>query len=151
MPIHSPANNLSSPFASVVGDHAGSRVPDFKAALDWYREKLDFRLMGSMDQGGVTFAYLAPPGNDQFRIELVAGPGAADRPPHNELGDSLALHGWHHVCLKVDSVDETVASLRKRGVKVIAGPMDVTELQRRIAFFEDGGGNMFELTQPIPG
>ena len=147
MPLFFPATNSSSPLASMRGDHAGVRVPDLQSALAWYSDKLDFRLTGSTEGAGLTWAFIAPANNDSFQIELAAGPGAVDRPAAQELKDSLGLHGWHHVCLRVDSVDETLAELRRRDVKIVAGPMDFDEIRCRCAFFEDPWGNLFEVMQ----
>ena len=150
MPPFSPAPNPASPLASIRGDHAGARVLDFKTAGAWYAEKLDFRDMGSTQQGGL----LASAADDTFQLEFVAGPGAVDRPPYNDLHDSLHLHGWHHVAPRVDSVDDTLAELRRRDVTIVAEPFDAVELRRRLAFFADPWGadpwsNVFEVTQPI--
>lgn len=149
MPMLSPASNPSSPFASLRGDHVGLRVPDLEAALAWYRDALDFRHAGGTVNNGMAYAFLAPPDDDAFRIELVAGPGAVDRAPWADLHDSQGLHGWHHLCLGVASVDEALAELGRRGVAVVAGPFDVADIGRRIAFFADPWGNLFELTQPM--
>ena len=150
MPQFSPAPNPASPFRSMRGDHAGVRVSDFEAARVWYGEKLDFRYMGSIESGGLTFALLASADDDSFQLELLAGAGAADRPPYTDLQDSLHLHGWHHVALRVESVDDAVAELRRWSVSIVAEPFDVAELGRRLAFFGDPWGNVFELTQPMP-
>ncbi|MHC1481507.1 VOC family protein [Frateuria aurantia] len=147
MPMFSPPANSSSPFASMRGDHAGVRVPDLDAALAWYAEKLDFRLTASTKGAGLTWAFLAPANDYSFQIELAAGPGAVDRPAIAELKDSLGVHGWHHVCLRVDDVDQALAELRLRGVKIVAGPIDFQEIRCRSVFFEDPWGNLFELTQ----
>jgi catechol 2,3-dioxygenase-like lactoylglutathione lyase family enzyme len=149
MPLFSPPTNPASPFASMKGDHAGVRVPDLEAALTWYREKLDFRFTGSTVAAGLTWAFVAPPNDDGFQIELAAGPGAKNRPGEPNLHDSLELHGWHHVCLRVENVDSTLAELRTRGVDIVGGPMEVTEINRRFAFFVDPWGNVFEITQPL--
>ena len=47
----------------------------------------------------------------------------------------------------VDSVDDTVAELRKRGVKIVAEPFDFPDISRRLALFCDPWGNLFELAQ----
>ncbi|WP_337182442.1 VOC family protein [Shinella sp.] len=149
MPLFSPAPDVSSPFASMGGDHVGVRVADYDAAVAWYKEKLDFRLMGKTEASGVIWAFLAPPNDDRFMIELAAGPGAQDRATPKDLHGTLGLHGWHHLCFRVDSVDDTLEELRRRGVPTLAGPMEVAEINRRFAFFADPWGNVIELTQPI--
>ena len=149
MPQFAPARQTSSPFRSWHGDHSGLRVSDLDAAVKWYRDTLQIRLESTVEFGELVFAFLYPPDDDGFAIELIAGPGADDRPPYADVGDSLKLAGWHHVCLRVESVDGSVAELKCRGVKICMEPMDVTEINRRIAFFADPWGNLFELTQSI--
>jgi len=149
MPTVFPAAKTSSPFTSIKGDHAGIRVPDFDAAVAWYTEKLDFRVMHTWPYGLMKLAYVAPAVDDTWKIELLAGPGAVDRPTYDDLGDSLAFSGWHHICLRTDSTDDTVEELRRRGVTIVTEPFDLPDISRRLAFFSDPWGNLFELTQPI--
>jgi glyoxylase I family protein len=52
----------SSPFASWKVDHAAIRVPDFATAVEWYTQKLDFRLRKQVSFAGLTFAFLSPAG-----------------------------------------------------------------------------------------
>ena len=149
MSVLSPAVKAHSPFASMRGDHAGVRVPDLATALTRYQDVLDFHLMGDMPFQGLTFASMAPSGNDDVRLERLAGPGSQERPRYTNLIDSLALQGWHHVCMRVDSVDDTVARLRERRVEILLEPADIPPSQRRIAFFADPWPKLFELAQPM--
>ena len=147
MPAAFPAARTSSPFTSMKGDHVAVRVPDIDAALAWYTEKLDFRVVIRWPYGDLQLAYVAPPVDSTFKIELIAGPGAAARPPYRDLGDSLGASGWHHVCFMVDSVDATVGELRRRGVKIVQEPFDLPDISRRLAFFADPWSNLLELAQ----
>ncbi|WFP76859.1 VOC family protein [Mesorhizobium sp. WSM4906] len=149
MPFFNPPQNGSSPFKSMRGDHAGLRVADLDAALRWYQDALDFRHTRSIEAMGLTFAFIAPPNDNSFEIEIVAGLSAVDRPKPEDLHATLGLHGWHHLCFHVDSVDDAVAELRRRGVDVIAGSMDFSAIQRRGAFFLDPWGNLFELNHSL--
>ena len=47
----------------------------------------------------------------------------------------------------VDSVDATVDELRRRGVSIVAEPFDLPVINRRLAFFGDPWGNLYELAQ----
>ena len=144
-----PAANASSPLASWKVDHAGIRVPDFDAAVAWYSEKLDFRLKHSSPVAGLTFAFLSPAADDSFSLELLAGPGADNRPPYRDLHASYKLSGWHHMGFRVDNVDHTVDELNRRGVTIVAEPRDVAALALRVAFFADPWGNIFEVIQSL--
>ena len=61
------------------------------------------------------------------------------------------LAGWDHVCLRVESADETIAQLKRRGVTILREPFDVAPISHRIAFFSDPWGNIFELFEPLEG
>ncbi|WP_245296833.1 MULTISPECIES: VOC family protein [Rhodomicrobium] len=149
MPTKFPNAKTESPFTSMRGDHAGIRVPDFDAAIAWYTEKLDFRVIHTWPYGDLKLAYVAPAVDSGFKIEILAGAGAAGRPSYKDLGDSLNLAGWHHICIGVDDADATVAELRRRGVTIVTEPFDLPVISRRLAFFADPWGNLFELTQVL--
>jgi catechol 2,3-dioxygenase-like lactoylglutathione lyase family enzyme len=145
--ITPPAAGTSSPFASWKVEHVGTRVPDFGAAVAWYTEKLDFRLAHSLPLGDLTYAFLSPVADDSFSFELVAGPGAVNRPLYEDLRASLKLSGWHHMCFRVDSVQDAVDELKRRGVKIVSEPHHVAALGLCLAFFADPWGNLFEVIQ----
>ena len=144
-----PPADPSSPFASWKGDHAGIRVPDFEAAATWYRQALDFRVMQTMPLGEKTLAFLCPAADDSFRIEFIAGPGCSPRPSYTELIDTHRLAGWHHICFKVAHLDQAIAALRDRGVRIVSEPRDAPMLGVRFAFFSDPWGNLFELAEAL--
>ena len=129
------------------GDHAAFRINELDPVLDWYKDKLDFRVIGQMSLNGMTFTQIAPANDDTFRLELVSGPGAVDRSNNEDLISSFGLHGWHHVGFRVDDVDETVAELRRRGVHITLEPTDNADWEMRVAFFADPWGNTIELIQ----
>lgn len=143
------ARQPGSVFASMKGDHAGVRVPDLDAAIAWYTANLDFRLTATTEASGLKWAFLAPPNDDGFSIELAAGPGAVERIGAGDLTLSLTVQGWHHVALHVDDIETTLAALAGRGVHIVAGPLEYEPIQRRGAFFADPWGNLFEIIQDV--
>ncbi|WP_426114842.1 VOC family protein [Massilia sp. PWRC2] len=143
------AAGAASPFACWRADHAGLRVPDFAAAVAWYCGTLDFRLLASLPLGEKTLAFLAPAADESFRIELIAGPGCSPRPPFEQLPDTHAQGGWHHLCFRVDDVDVAVAALRCRDVRIVSAPREVAALGVKFAFIADPWGNLLELMQPL--
>lgn len=148
MPVTSPYNT-SSPFSSWVGQHAGIRVPDFESAVQWYAEKLDFRLIRSSIVGATTFGFLSPANDDSFGLELLANPHAAERPPYQGLEGSHNLMGWHHICFHADDVSGSMQELKNRDVRIVSEPFDVAAFGIRFAFFADPWGNLFELIQTM--
>ena len=147
MPTASPS--VLSPFASFKPYHLGLRVPDFEAAIAWYTETLDFRLVHSWPVGDKTFGFLAAPMDDSFSLEVIGGPGANSRSSQENLADTLKIQGWHHLCFQVASVDDTIAELKRRGVTIVSEPRDVPEIRSRFAFFADPWNNLLEVIQPI--
>jgi lactoylglutathione lyase/glyoxylase I family protein len=69
--------------------------------------------------------------------------------PYTDLGDSLKYSGYHHFCLHVASVEETLAQLRARGVKIVAEPWVLPAISRKLAFFADPFGNLIELSEVL--
>jgi methylmalonyl-CoA epimerase len=95
-----------------------------------------------VDSEGVRVLFL-PVGNT--RIELLE-PVAADTP----VGRFLARRGEgiHHVCFRVDSVQQTVATLERAGLKAVGGIRTGAD-GRPVAFLHprSTGGVLVELTE----
>jgi len=146
-----PATNANSPFASMKGHHVGIRVPDFAASKRWFIEKLDFRVVHEWPYEDQRLAYVAPANDDAFFIEILGDgtPHPVPKPVYRDLGDSLRLAGYHHACFNVDDVNATVAELKRRGVDIVTEPFDLPVVGRRLAFFADPWGNLFELAEVI--
>ena len=144
-----PQTNYSSPFASMRGNHVAIRVPNLEEARQWYIEKLDFRPVYEWTFGDLQLAYVAAPTDDQFLVELIGGGSPIPERTYTDLGDSLAQAGFHHWCYMVQSVDETLAELKRREVKIVQEAFELPELNRRLAFFADPWGNLLELAEVI--
>jgi glyoxylase I family protein len=149
--IAPPPKSPSSPFADLRAHHVAFRTPDYEKAKRWYVETLDFRVVAEWPFGDIQLAFLAPPGDDGFYIELFGG-GAmppVEARPWADLGDSLKYRGYHHVCFSVTDVEGTVARLRTRGVFIALEPVVVEAIRRKIAFFTDPFGNFVELAEVV--
>ena len=146
-----PARNSASAFAEMRGHHVAVRVSDFAIAKQWYVEKLDFRVIHEWPFADEQLAYLAPPNDDHFIVELLGGgdPLPIDAPAYADLGESLRYAGYHHFCITVADIDRTVAELRSRGVTIVTEPFTLDVICRKLAFFADPFGNLIELAQII--
>ena len=146
-----PPKNTASPFADMRGHHVGVRASSLADAKDFYVKKLDFRVISEWEFADERLAYLAPPTDDHFYIEVLGGGNTlpTEVRPYTDLGDSLKYRGYHHFCLNVTSVNETVAELRSRGVKIVSEPFDMPAISRRLAFFSDPFGNLVELAEVL--
>lgn len=147
-----PAHNTGSPFADMRGHHVAVRTPDLETVKRWYVEKLDFRVVAEWAYADEQLAYIAPPTDDHFYIEILGGgePAPQDVRPYADLGESLNWAGYHHFCLSVTSVDRTVETLSERGVTIVTEPFELPAISRRLAFFCDPFGNLIELAEVLP-
>ena len=147
-----PAPNSTSPFADMRGHHVAVRTPSLEEALDFYIGKLDFRVVATWAYADEQLAYLAPPTDDHFTIEVLGGgePAPIEVRPYRDLGDSLRYRGFHHFRLNVSSVEGTVAKLRERGVTIMTEPFVLEAISRKLAFFSDPFGNLVELAEVLP-
>jgi len=147
-----PAKNTASPFADMRGHHVAVRTSSLAEAKDFYVGKLDFRVVAEWPFADELLAYLAPPTDDHFYIEVLGNGDTLPMEvrPYTDLGDSLKYRGYHHFCLSVTSVDETIAKLRARGVVIVTEPFILPAISRRLAFFADPFGNLIELAEVLP-
>lgn len=147
-----PPVNAASPFADMRGHHVAVRTPSLQEALDFYVGKLDFRIVAQWAYADEQLAYLAPPSDDHFYVEVLGGgePAPTEVRPYKDLADSLKYRGFHHFCLDVKSVDATVAQLRERNVNIVTEAFVLEAISRKLAFFSDPFGNLIELAEVLP-
>jgi lactoylglutathione lyase/glyoxylase I family protein len=133
------------------GHHVAVRTPDLGAFKRWYVETLDFRVVAEWQVDALSLAFMAPPTDDEFYIEILGGsePAPQDVRPFTDLGGSLSYAGYHHFCLNVASIEATVEELRRRKVRIVVEPVQVDAISRRIAFFADPFGNLIELAEVL--
>ncbi len=144
-----PVKNPSSPFASARSHHCAVRVADYESALRWYVEKLDLRVVREWPWEDLRLAYLALPDDDDFYLEIMGGGRTEPVRGYANVMDSTKYPGYHHICLRVASVDGTLAELRRRGVDILGEPFEIPEVNARFVVFTDPWGNQIELTQSL--
>lgn len=146
-----PAKNPKSPLAELQGNHVAVRVPDFERAVRWYVDKLDFRVVHEWPYADQKLAYVAPANDDNFTVEILAegDPLPIPKPAYSDLGDSLRQAGYHHFCLSVKNMEETLAELRKRGVTIVTESFYLDAISRKLAFICDPFGNLIELSESV--
>jgi glyoxylase I family protein len=144
-----PALNPKSMLAGLNGNHVGIRVPDYAAAIKWYTEKLDFRIIHEWDYADEKLAYLAPANTNDFWIEILAGGKLTPKAKYDDLGKSLGEGGYHHICFHVTNLDGVLAELKQRNVTTVGQPFYLKEINRRLAFVQDPWGNMIELGEVV--
>ncbi|TFG26304.1 VOC family protein [Candidatus Thorarchaeota archaeon] len=70
--------------------------------------------------------------------------GTSDLPNHSIAQDSFAL------IFGVESVDNTILNLKKKGANIIFQPVDNPRWGIRIAYVRDPDGNLIEINSPMP-
>jgi lactoylglutathione lyase len=138
-----PKKNPEGINGKIKAGHLGLRTTDYEATIEWYIEKLGFRLLKKWTAGELNLAYLAPANDDNFWLEVIQD-GNLDL---NQDAPQSIFTGFQHFCLDVEDVDETLAALREKGVKVIREPFNVPPIGKRCGFITDLHGNMIEFAQ----
>lgn len=111
--------------------HVALDVDDLDAALAFYVGRMGFSELPRPDFG-FPGAWLTM-GSHQLHLVEVAGP--------------LPPNGGRHFALRVDDLDDAVATLRDAGVQV--DPIPAIPGAGRQAFLVDPAGNLIELNQPV--
>jgi len=124
-------------------NHVALLVDDIEQALEFWRDVLGLELAhveDAPDQGSIV-AFLST--GDQ-EVELV-------KPTTESSGIARYLErrgpGLHHICLEVDDIQECLAQLKSRGVRLINPEPTVGTGGKRIAFIhpESTHGVLVEL------
>ncbi len=126
-------------------DHIALLVHDTETALRLYRDQLKLPVLQSetLDEVGVRLTHLSM-GNVQ--LQLVQ-PLRSDHP----LARHLEEHGegFHHVCWKVDNIDEAMERLGNYNLRPKPNEPHPAPKGKRAAFIEPAltGGAVWEMTE----
>ena len=150
-------------------DHVALTVPDLDAAASFYCE-----VIGGGSSIGLARStrgsYLACPTGaiGPRRMSTSAGPGSGspcsnlrggcsssssryETPPTRAWSrPATAILGGHHIALRVENLEAAKAYLSERGLRVMAGPIAMTEgpcAGLRANYFLDPWGNQLEIVE----
>lgn len=125
-------------------DHIAIVVQDTESALLFYRDQLKLPVVLSEEiaEAGVRLTHLDL-GN--AHLQLVQ-PLTEDHPLRRHLDQHG--EGLHHVCMKVDDIEESLAELPARGLKPRGGQTHSGPRGRRAAFIDPAAtqGVLWEIT-----
>jgi len=138
-----PEKNPEGINGKMKAGHLGLRTTDYEATIQWYTEILGFRLLKKWTAGDLKLAYLAPANDDNFWLEIIQ-----DGNPQPGAPQPI-LNGFQHFCIDVENVDQTLAALRHKNVKVVREPFNVPPIGKRCGFIIDLHGNVIEFAQDI--
>ena len=129
----------------MIIDHLGIAVTSLERSLGFYREILGLKVVGPEDvpSEGVRIAFL-PMG--ESTIELLEPTG-----PDSPIARFLAKRGEgiHHVWVRVEKIEETLATLREKGAEIIEPAPRIGAGGRKVAFIHprSTGGVLLELVE----
>jgi catechol 2,3-dioxygenase-like lactoylglutathione lyase family enzyme len=108
-----------SPFSASIIHHLGLRVEHAEAGKRSLTTMLGFRVEREFQFAGHDFVVLSAGGAKSPVIEHIGGPLGNERQIPENIPDMLKLAGWKHICLQVCNIEECMAYLRRRGVRVL--------------------------------
>ena len=121
--------------------HTRMRVSDLDQTIQFYTTVLGLDVIErKTSPRGSQLAFLKVPNSDEL-IELTSFPPSGPVKVQEDLV---------HLAFQVDSLDETIASLNSKGVKVTDGPTQ-TSSGSRFIFIEAPDGYEVELIERPPG
>ena len=126
-------------------NHVAVVVDDMEKALSFWRDALGMKLYELRDVSAEKsqVAFLPLPGSE---VELVM-PTTDDSGIAKYLAKRGA--GMHHICLEVDDIEEMMAQLKSRGVRLINEEPRIAVDGKKYAFIhpESTSGVLVELYQ----
>jgi len=125
---------------------ASIRTPEFDATVQWYEEKLGFRILSTRTLVRERVAVLERAG---FLLEI----SEADHPMPALSDPDVQVTGAATrvpvVSILVHDVDREVRRLRAEGVDILEDPQDDLEGNYRVAHIRDNGRHRIELREPL--
>lgn len=125
--------------------HIAFTVKNTEDSIKWYKDKLGFQVVHKYNKLGMEITLLKL-GN--VRIELFCfGKNTKPMPRYrNDLMGDLHVVGTKHLCIEVESLDESIGELRQKGVEFTT-EVDVAGFGGKYIFFKDCNGILIELYQ----
>ncbi|WP_170172746.1 VOC family protein [Hymenobacter rigui] len=140
-----PAKNPAGINGTMRAAHIGLRTAHYTGTLNWYTEKLGFRILKEWTVGNLRLAFLVPANDDTFLLEVVCESVTDSTPP-----PALQVTaGFHHLCLEVEDLNATLSALRERGVQIVREPFEVPAIGKRCGFVTDLHGNILEFAENL--
>lgn len=120
-------------------DHCGFQVKNLDGAIQFYTEKLlfklDYRAINEQEQEEYAFLSLG-----KARLELI-------QDLVNEYNIPIIKKPYcPHFCIEIDDMEKAFADLKDRKVKIIKGPLKI-ENEETWIYFVDEDNNVVEYIQ----
>ncbi|MDR1603872.1 MAG: methylmalonyl-CoA epimerase [Gracilibacteraceae bacterium] len=126
-------------------DHIGLAVKDLDASVKWYEETLGLKASGTetVESQKVTTVFL-PCGEGELELLVSTAPDGPIARFIEKNGE-----GIQHIALRVENIDEALAGLKEKGVRLIDQEPRYGAGGARIAFIHPKatGGVLLELCE----
>jgi lactoylglutathione lyase len=140
-PLTFPKKNTASVFSDLKAGHVGIRTTKYDEILQWYTENLDFRIIHKWNVGDIQLAFIAPPHDNNFIIEIICYDST-------EKANTEEKSGYNHLSFNVDNLDQTIEHLTKKNI-TIDRSFSVPAIGLRVAFITDPFGNTIEFCDEL--
>ena len=133
-----------APAMSTSGAFFALSVPDLEASSKWYAEKLGLKTVMHVPHAGKVAVTVLEGGG--LIVELIQNDDAvtlATAAP--SVKSTYLVHGIFKSGIIVDRYEETLATLRARGVEFALGPFPARDGQRANVIIRDNSGNMIQI------
>ena len=126
-------------------DHVGLAVNDLDRMTRWWCVALDASIEYSVHRPAIAMRANVLLDGDGFRLELLHRDGSRSGHARWDIGESLLVHGYGHLALRVHDVSETFRRLVQHGAAPVMQPGPGTQPGMTIAFVADPEDNLIEL------
>ena len=125
-------------------DHVAFCVSDLDRAIDFYSEKLQFKLLSkTVDrEHHEAFAFLELEGGNLELLQQLDEQGQ----PLQKASRNVEKPYCPHMALASDDLDKEVARLKQHGIPIIEGPLEIPHSVRWL-YFCDPDNNVLEYVQ----
>ncbi|HTY21960.1 MAG TPA: methylmalonyl-CoA epimerase [Desulfomonilaceae bacterium] len=125
--------------------HLGIAIKNLDAALEFFTGALPLKATHTEDYQGMTIAFI-PVGDSSVELLQDASGSSAITKFLNNNGE-----GIHHIAFEVDDINQAVAELKERGIKLIDEKPRPGAHGMSIAFMHPKAthGILMELVQPM--
>lgn len=133
-------------------NHLGIAVSDLEQERDYYENVLGARFDGIeevADQKVKVAFYLVGPPGAEMRLELLE-PTSDDSPIAKFIEKNGGRGGMHHVAYTVENIEQRLAELKEKGVRLIDETPRPGAHHTKIAFLhpKSSNGVLTELCEP---
>ena len=142
VPLTFPDRHVEGKFSQLKAGHIAIRTHRYNAVIAWYKEKLDFRLIREWEVGELQLAFIAPPNDDTFMIEILGVKKEVKQ------DSSKASYGYDHICFNVADLEKIINELKSRDLAILRS-FSVPAIGKRSAFISDPFGNSIEFCQDL--